>query len=526
MFHHFEEEAQFIGTPEETNFGREYLVRSLELVYKPSGIYASGQTEVTYLSSIIQSGYIRREDGAYSKRSLPPMEFEYQGLKWNTEVRAVNPASIVHTPAGLTNNYQWVDLYGEGISGILTEQAEGWYYKSNLGDTEEKGQVTFTEAGSILPKPSLNGFQDGALNLQDLAADGEKQIVAGAWGLHGFFEFDRENKWKPFQAFSEIVNVNLNDPNIRLLDITGDGQPDMVMTEENVFVWFAANGKKGYKPAESSYKPIDEERGPALVFTSLESQESVFLADMTGDGLADIVRIRNGEICYWANKGYGKFSAKVTMGNAPVFDYPQQFNLKYLQLADVSGTGATDIIYLGENRFRAYLNLSGNAWSNAHEIDPFFPIDADTKVSVIDLLGTGTSCIVWSSDLPAENRSPMRYMDLMDSRKPHVMIRYSNNLGKETTLEYKSSTYFYLKDKIEGKPWITKLPFPVHVISKLTVEEKITQTRFSNEYRYHHGYYDHIEREFRGFGMVEQTDTESYDSWKTVNSGTQLEQSE
>ena len=29
--------------------------------------------------------------------------------------------------------YQFVDLDGEGVSGILTEQADAWFYKSNLG---------------------------------------------------------------------------------------------------------------------------------------------------------------------------------------------------------------------------------------------------------------------------------------------------------------------------------------------------------------------------------------------------------
>ena len=53
------------------------------------------------------------------------------------------------------------------------------------------------------------------------------------------------------------------------------------------------------------------------------------------------------------------------------FDHPDQFNPQYLHLADVSGTGATDIIYLGKNKFKAFINLSGNAWSKAHEIEPF-----------------------------------------------------------------------------------------------------------------------------------------------------------
>ena len=43
-------------------------------------------------------------------------------------------------------------------------------------------------------------------------------------------------------------------------------------------------------------RALDEESGPVVVFA--EAQQTVFLADMSGDGLTDIVRIRNGEISY------------------------------------------------------------------------------------------------------------------------------------------------------------------------------------------------------------------------------------
>jgi hypothetical protein len=114
----------------------------------------------------------------------------------------------------------------------------------------------------------------------------------------------------------------------------------------------------------------------------------------------------------------------------------------------------------------------------------------------------------------------------MNSKKPHLLVRYKNNLGKETSVEYKSSTYFYLKDKLEGNPWITKLSFPVQVVHKTSVEEKISNTKFTIEYRYHHGYYDHAEREFRGFGMIEQLDTQNFIEWNKNNAGTLLEKSE
>lgn len=520
MFHHFEDEEISNGV----FFGKDYLVRSLDFEYQPSSINNSGQTEATYLKSITQSGYIRISSTSYSKKSLPQMEFEYQGLHWDKELRTVDRESIVNAPVGLTNNYQWVDIYGEGIPGILTEQGDAWYYKCNYGDAAENGQATFGRAQKVAPKPSFGGLSSGVLSLQDLESNGQKQVVVNGPGMKGFYELTNDENWKPFQPFERTANIDFQDANTRLVDIDGDGQPEIVISEENIWIWYPADGKKGYKPAEYAFKSFDEEKGPAIVFA--DPKQTIFLADMSGDGLTDIVRIRNGEICYWANMGYGKFSAKIAMSNSPLFDAPDQFDPRYLHLADVSGTGATDILYLGKNKFKAFINLSGNAWSDAHEIEPFFPIDTNSQISAVDLLGTGTTCIVWSSDLPAYANAPMRYIDLMDSKKPHVLVSYKNNLGKETKIAYKSSTHYYIKDKLAGKPWITKLPFAVQVVSKLTVEEKITDVRFSTEYRYHHGYYDHPEREFRGFGVVEQIDSEHYETWLAVNATNKLENAE
>jgi len=93
------------------------------------------------------------------------------------------------------------------------------------------------------------------------------------------------------------------------------------------------------------------------------------------------------------------------------------------------------------------------------------------------------------------------------------MVSCKNNLGKEVTLEYTPSTKFYIADKLAGRPWITKLHFPVHCISKTETRDRISGYRFVSSYQYHHGYYDHAEREFRGFGMVEQTDAEDFEHW-------------
>ena len=140
-----------------------------------------------------------------------------------------------------------------------------------------------------------------------------------------------------------------------------------------------------------------------------------------------------------------------------------------------------------------------------------FP-DAATAnaIQVIDLLGNGTACVVWSSPLPGEAHAPLRYVDLMGSRKPHLLVGTRNNLGAETRLAYAPSTRFYLEDEQAGRPWITRLPFPVQVVERVEVYDWIGRSRFVTLYAYHHGYFDGEEREFRGFGMVEQWDTERH----------------
>lgn len=119
---------------------------------------------------------------------------------------------------------------------------------------------------------------------------------------------------------------------------------------------------------------------------------------MSGDGLTDLVRIRNGEVCYWPNLGYGRFGAKVTMDNAPCFDNPDQFNHKRVRLADIDGSGTTDIIYLHRNGVRIYFNQSGNGWSQPHLLKVFPRID--DLVGIVPTTCSATAPPAWSGPRP------------------------------------------------------------------------------------------------------------------------------
>lgn len=476
--------------------GGEALIKALHFVYNNNG-----QNGFTFLKQLISTGYTKHDDGHYTEKSLPPFELSYEQHAWNKEVKNVSKENLLHAPAGSSESqYQWIDLYSEGISGLLTEQAGGLFYKSNLGNGN------FSEAKPVAPRPSFSGLGK-TLQVQELEANGVKQLAQLDKGPKGFFELSEQEEWQPFTTFRNFPNIDFKDKNLKQLDLDGDGLADLLISEDIVFRWYPSKGKAGYDSAEVVAKPADEEKGPAMIFA--DQSQSIFIADMSGDGLADIVRIRNGEVCYWPNLGYGRFGAKVAMDASPLFDAQDQFKPEWLRLADIDGSGTTDIVYLGKNKFTVWMNLQGNRFSALPvEIDPFPEMDNQANVSVNDLLGTGTSCIVWNSELPKHHAAPLRYIDLTSSRKPHILTKYKNNLGKEGVIEYTSSTQYYLADKKKGTPWITKLPFPVMCISKTIVYDRIRKTRFASEYSYHHGYYDSFEREFRGFGRVEQTDSE------------------
>jgi hypothetical protein len=49
---------------------------------------------------------------------------------------------------------------------------------------------------------------------------------------------------------------------------------------------------------------------------------------------------------------------------------------------------------------------------------------------------------------------------------------------------------------------------PVNVVTRVETYDYVSRNRFVTTSTYHHGYYDGLEREFRGFGRVDQLDTE------------------
>ena len=140
MFHHFADEA---------GVGKDCLVRSTDFTYSHEHDPSDARNPIyTFLLAATQTGY-KRNNGGYLKRSLPPVEFEYTQPIVQDTVQDVDAESLENLPIGLDGAaYQWTDLHGEGIPGILTEQGGAWFYKRNLSpvNVREDDGAAHTEA--------------------------------------------------------------------------------------------------------------------------------------------------------------------------------------------------------------------------------------------------------------------------------------------------------------------------------------------------------------------------------------------
>ena len=218
-------------------------------------------------------------------------------------------------------NYQ-VDPTARGLPGVLTEQI-----RVALQAEPRPGPAKWSWSRRNPRSPTWEADATAG------RSDGDAASTSCIWtGPRLIAERTMRITLNPFQP-----NVDWNDDNLQLIDLTGDGLADVLVTEDEVFTWYPSLGDAGFGPGERQRQPHDEERGARLVFA--DGTQTIFLADMSGDGLTDLVRIRNGSVCYWPNVGYGRFGAKVAMDTAPWLDRPDQFDPRRIRLADVDGSG-------------------------------------------------------------------------------------------------------------------------------------------------------------------------------------------
>lgn len=496
MFHHM---------PEQLHAMEDSLIASMDMVYE--------ETEsLSLLTSVQEVRHTLDGKGGYLSQCLPSATFRYNRIPEleNLPLQSMDASSILNLPG--TNGWhgKWVDLDGEGIPGILVfRSGNAWYYHRNeCSGTPPASEKAFASPFLLSRVPNQRLDIKKSM-FEDLDRNGRLYLVNldSSRGDCGYFSRSEDGNWNQFVPFKNMPSINLSSPAVTRLDLTGSGFLDVLdyIDENGDVKWYPSLGISGFGPQIST--------GHAEAKPTLEkgdAQERFFTEDMSGDGMMDIIRVRNGDISYWPNLGYGRFGRSVEMQHAPLLDTLDQFSVDRIRVHDVDGSGTADLIYFPVGgTAHLYFNLSGNGWSRRHTITAYPPTTPLSSSTVVDLLGKGTACMCWIGP-GCSGGMALSYVNLCGGVKPYLLTSYSNGRGMEADIAYEPSTKYYQEDQKRGTPWQTKLPFPVHCVDQIVVRDPIAQTSYTTRYSYHDGFYDGLEKEFRGFGMVEQHEAEDF----------------
>src|SRR6266516_2112360 len=480
-------------------------VRSYELKYHDEITSSTGAVAPNLVSLLAQIGLVGYDDSTGESESLPAVTFSYSRFDPSARRSQVVTGADLPSKSLADPRHELADMFGRGLPDLV-EIDEVVRYWRNLG----AGRFDRPRTMEVAPTHRLG---DPNVALIDANGDGLAELVVSTRGLAGFYPL-KDGAWdsQSFQRWEVGPSIPLGDPQFKLVDLDGDGVTDAVRSGSSLECYFNDPPRGWVRTARVARRSLD-------VFPNVDLDDPrVRLADMTGYGLADVVLLHGGRIDYWPSLGRGEFAPRVTMKNAPKLPYG--YNPRNLLLGDVDGDGAADLVYIDSGRVTLWINQSGNGWSPAIEIVGTPAIDDISSVRLVDLLGAGVAGILWSRDAGFVPRPTMFFLDLLGGAKPYLLTGIDNGVGAETAISYASSSKYRLNDVGTSSQWKTHLPFPVHVVSRVDFLDRITGGKLTSLYDYHHGYWDGADREFRGFGRVYQRDSETFTEYAQSRAGT------
>jgi RHS repeat-associated protein len=500
MIHHFKPEL-----------GEESLtLRQMTLNYSAPDTY----NKLSLLESIDTTGFRKEKSGNIISQSLPRLALEFSRFNPPTApgFRRLKLGADGENIPGYLNQAQFmpIDLEGEGLPGFLYSNRETTLYLPPLGE----GRYAPPQSPPSFPVD--RDIQQGLASLQDLDGNGSLDLVVDGPGpgKKGSYSQRQDGSWGDFTPFLSYPTDAAN-PRMERTGLVGNGKQDLVLVESSGLRTHFSEGEKGYGPAHQ----VEKEPGFPAQIPGYRS-EVVTFADMFGDGLSHRVRVTSGSVECWPNLGYGRFGKKISLGHAPALE--DHLDDTRLLFADIDGSGTIDLAYIYPDRVLVYLNRSGNSFSEPITVmlpDTYGSLD---QIRFMDVNGNGTSCLVFTKIEPEPRQYYYDFIaettladgTVQEALKPYLLTAVDNNMGAITTVQYAASTKFYLQDKYTGRPWVTRLPFPVQVVEKTVTLDRLSGSRTTAAYKYHDGYYDPVEKQFRGFGYVEAWDGETFEQYE------------
>ncbi|MBK8591845.1 MAG: VCBS repeat-containing protein [Sandaracinaceae bacterium] len=592
------------------------LLASVQVEGRPRAALSNAPPGVLTHGMVLESAL--GSQGAPVGELLPPMTFEYSQMPVGTVAGFGGvDNTVINVPFGpdVSVDLADADLYDVNTDGlpdvIVTEPARyrtrdgrpaaGVFFNGFEGEnTEPAGRAgVFSAPVSVPMRGDLSGvmrMRNANIVPMDVDGDGRGDLLhMPRLHSYGYFTPTREadetvrhsvrpaqQGWGFTYAEVELDRVG-DDPRIDLVrdgthykmwDVNNDHLVDVVRTTGTAMqTWmnlgWAEGGEGRFGQAtfneasgtwELSTEPIETcllHDGNSVDFSDPE----VRLADMNGDGIEDIVRIRRGRLVYWPGRGEALWGdGPATCGRNQganrerhMQSAPPELNptLSGVFMADINADGLSDVVQVRFNQLDVWFNVNGERFTVRQTFASPFAPDFSPNIRFADIDGSGTTDLVYG------RAEQWKYMDLLGGVRPRLLTRVHNGLGATTTLTYASAAEDYTRDLAladlcpgdcngddfqwsqvgppRGKtladegPGVPECPWGDEQLFRLsgecvyrsggspvlsTVVRGVSTTdnfqtfgREQNitrsEFHYHEGYYEGIEQEFRGFGAAD-----------------------
>lgn len=488
MFHYFPEEASLGPAP--------VLTRRLLLEYATTGTGAS----------LLQAVHQQAVEAAGAINHWPPLELTYSGFELAPDRARYQPFDALHGPHD-GQGYQLVDLYSDGLPGVLYRSDKAWHYREPLrgAPAVTAEHVAYGPLQTLARIPVADRNRPLRQALTDLNGDGRLEWVVAQPGMSGFFTLEQDRQWAPFTPFAALPQ-EFFQPMGQLAELMGSGLQDLVLIGSNSVRLYPNQGQQGFAAATHIPHAHDDDRLP---LPGDQASEVLAFSDLLGSGQQHLVRIRHNEIKCWPNLGRGRFGKGFVFASLP-FSYTG-FEASRVLLADLDGSGASDLIYLEADQALIFMNQCGNGLQTAPTPLPWptgVRYDRLCQVSVADLQGLGCTSLVLSVTHPV----PQHWRYDFVTQKPYLLTGTDNNMGAVARLRYRSSAQQWLDEKqlrrASRLPHRSGLAFALHLVNEQQQLDQISGNQQTQRFEYRDGFYDGKKRRFQGYGLVLATDTE------------------
>lgn len=417
-----------------------------------------------------------------------------------------------------------IDLNGDALPDLVNTTSGGHSVQYN--ELQVNGDVDVQSFGAPIVLTAVDNTDTSRYQLQlpfvqtmDVDGNGFSDIVnySRATYLANFGNGRWEREVELNQG-SQYPNPNFADTigndggeldNVRFFDYDQNGRIDILrITSTNTEVF--STSRSGEITKVTDVQQIGEAFG--LGFDS-----GLELADMNGDGLQDLVKLSEGRIQYRLYLGYGRWDSEVTI---TISDLPA-VDLQFTDLEDVNGDGLTDLIMVKNDDLKYALNLNEKSFSSwyyfSNNLDFSLPLrEESTLVLYADMNGNGSTDVVWI------NGTSVKFLEIFPVR-PNLLNRIDNHIGKQTEVFYDSSVRESVRSTQRGSDfaWEYNIPHAMTIVTGKQIHIDANDINTQEAYTYRNAYYDGQRKQFRGYEIttlqLQNTEGRSQDPYQIVD---------